>query len=510
MRERFAPYTRYAALLGLVFVVFALGAWLVASEAKLWMQIVGAVGILLVAVTVLLHPAETKAILTGRQARYGGNALLMSVAFLLIVGMVNYLGTRHHQRWDTTESKQFSLSEQTLQILRDLQEPVQVKLFFTPSHYNRTKAEDLVKEYAMRSNKFTYEFIDPDRQRREAMDYQINRDGTIVFEQGNRRELCFGVQEQDLTSALLKVTSDTPKKVYFLTGHQERDIQNTSDAGGYSLIAQTLRKENYQVSTFNLSVTDTIPSDMSVLVVAAPRHALSPEETERLRNYVANGGSLLILLKPGIADPLNGLLADYGIVLHDDLIIDPSRSFFGDIVTPLVDHYTFHQITKDLTGLTSVFPTARSIEKAETQPKEWNTQCLATTSNSSWAETDYHEKQVKLDKDERKGPLGLAVVVEPSTPGTGKGRLVVVGDADFVSDQLLKTVRGGVSNVDLFMNTVGWLAEEESLISIRPKPPEQHQVVLTPPQARAIIYSNILFLPLVILALGAVVWWNRR
>lgn len=509
MKERIAAYSRYTAQAGFACIVVALAAWLVLGEAKTWIEILGALGILLVAVTALLRPAEVKAALTGRRARYGGNAALMSVSFLLIVGLVNYLGTRHHQRWDVTEEKQFSLSEQSIQILQSLEEPVQVKLFFTPGHYNRQKAEDLIKEYAIRSRRVTYEFIDPDLQRRLAMDYQITRDGTIVFERGEEREQTFGVQEQDLTSALLKLIRDEVKGVYFLTGHQERDPES-SDAAGYSFIKQVLERENYQVGTFNFAVTDTVPIDMVVLVVAGPRVDISSGEIKRLDSYVQDGGSVLLLVEPGIADPFGGMLRAYGVELADDLVVDAARSFFGDIAAPLVDRYAFHQITKDLTGLTSFFPTARSIAKTSPLPEDWGVQYLATSSESSWAETAYLEERVHLDEGEAKGPLALAAVVEPTRPATGKGRLAIVGDASFVENGLLNSVRGSIGNVDLFMNMVGWLAEEEELISIRPKMPEQRQVVLTPPQARAIIYSNILFVPILVLAVGAVVWWRRR
>jgi len=85
-----------------------------------------------------------------------------------------------------------------------------------------------------------------------------------------------------------------------------------------------------------------------------------------------------------------------------------------------------------------------------------------------------------------------------------------VGDADFSSDGVLTALRGSIGNLDLFMNAVGWLAEEDTLISIRPKEPEFREVILTPPQARAIIYSSVLFVPLIVLAAGGVVWWRRR
>jgi ABC-type uncharacterized transport system involved in gliding motility auxiliary subunit len=94
--------------------------------------------------------------------------------------------------------------------------------------------------------------------------------------------------------------------------------------------------------------------------------------------------------------------------------------------------------------------------------------------------------------------------------GAGRGRLVVIGDADFASNGVLSSVSGGIGNVDLFMNSIGWLAQEEALISIRPKEAVDRTVLMTPPQARAVIYSSILFLPGLVLLAGAYIWWKRR
>jgi ABC-type uncharacterized transport system involved in gliding motility auxiliary subunit len=132
-----------------------------------------------------------------------------------------------------------------------------------------------------------------------------------------------------------------------------------------------------------------------------------------------------------------------------------------------------------------------------------------STSADAWAETSYRETQVRRDDNEAKGPLGLAAVVEPSTPDSRKGRLIIVGDADFVSNDILSSV-SNVGNLDLFMNAVNWLSTEEELITIRPKAPEDRQITLTAPQARAIIYSNIIFVPVLVLVAGGLVWWRRR
>ena len=509
MAQLTSRYTRYAPLLGLACILIALGGWLVVGEASLWIEILGTVGLLLIALTIALRPAEVRAALTGRQAKYGGNAALMSVSFLLILVLINFLGSRHHQRWDVTEEKRFSLSEQTLQLLDSLEEPVHVKLFFTPGHYNRQQAEDLIKEYELRSDKLSYEFVDPDIDRRIALEYQIGRDGTIIFERGGRREVIFGVGEQDFSSALLQVSRDEKRTVKFLTGHQERS-PDSYDQGGYSTIKQVLERENYVVGTVNLMATEALTDSMDVLVIASPRQALAPEEVEKLSQLVEDGVSFLVLVDPGMPDPFGGFLESFGIVLKDDLVIDPAKSFFGDVTSPLVDHYTFHQITKDLEGLTTILPTARSLARRDPPPEDWQVQVLAESSERSWAETGYREQNVRQDAEEAAGPLPLIAAIEPTTESGGRGRLVIVGDGSFVENQLLNTVRGNLGNVDIFMNAVGWLAEEESLISIRPKMPEQRQVFLTPPQARGIIYSSILFVPLLVLAAGAIVWWQRR
>jgi ABC-type uncharacterized transport system involved in gliding motility auxiliary subunit len=504
-----ARYAPQGATIGGVAVVGALGAGLVLGQMKTWMWILGGVGLALLVAIVLLRPGGIVSLLRRRQARYGGNAVLMSVAFIAILVLANYLGARHHWRWDVTAEKQFSLSEQSIQVLQELTEPVQVKLFFTPANASLQEAEDLLKEYTQRSDKVTYEVIDPDTQRRIALDYQISRDGTIVFERGKRREFAFGTQEQDLTSALLKASRDEIKGVYFLTGHQERSPEST-EATGYSLIKEVMERENYRVATYNLAVTDTWPTDMAVLVVAGPQRALATEETARLAQFVDQGGSLLVMVEPGMADPLNGFLHAYGLDLPDDVVIDPSKSFFGDVGSPVADKYAYHQITKDMNGLTSVFAMARSLAQTEPAPSGWTVQMLAETSADSWAETSYREPDVKPGADESRGPLGLVAAIEPSTEGTGKGRLVVIGDATLVGDDLLGSVSGNIGNIDLFMNSIGWLAEDEALISIRPKEVEERSVVLTAPQARGVIYSSILFVPLVVLAAGILVWWRRR
>jgi len=506
------------AVTGVAFVVLALLLWIITGQVGTRVEATLAIGFALIGLAALTNPATIREAITGRQARYGSNALVMSIAFIGILALLNFLGARHHKRFDLTAEKQFSLSKQTVQVLNNLKEPVHVTAFFPQSDSRRQNAEDLLKEYAARSDKFTYEFVDPDLQPALARQFKITSYGTLVFQRGNKTQNVYGLQEQDFTSAIVKVSRDKSLVVYFVTGHQERDPESAQN-GGYSQVRTLLQRDNYEVKSLNLAVTDTVPSDAAVVVLAAPRIPLADEEKKRLETYLDQGGKLLVMSDPKLPDPLGDALAKYGVAFRNDVIIDPPSSFFGDVASPLVSRYPFHQITKDMGGLTSFFPLARSIKTLSDKPGSFTVTPLIQTSADSWGETSLNSKQVRYDAGtDTKGPLSVAVVVEEqaTTPTSEnkkakpKTRLVVIGDSDFVSNGVLQSVRGAFGNADLFLNAVNWLAEEETLISIRPKPPAQHSLILTRPQSNFIFVLTTILIPLLVLLLGGAIWWRRR
>src|SRR6266496_5328540 len=68
----------------------------------------------------------------GRQARYG---TLAGVSVLVVLGIlvaINYIGAKQNKRWDLTASKQFSLSDQTRNVLSRLDAPMEVLVFYKP------------------------------------------------------------------------------------------------------------------------------------------------------------------------------------------------------------------------------------------------------------------------------------------------------------------------------------------------------------------------------------------
>ncbi|MGQ9684164.1 MAG: GldG family protein [Anaerolineae bacterium] len=475
-----------------------------------------AAGLLALAGGIALQPRQIWRALTGRIVREGSNALAVTVAVLGILALLNILGARYHRRVDLTAERQFSLSQQTLQVLAALPEPVTITAFMTPRYYARQQVEDLLKEYSYRSSLLRYEIIDPEKQPGKARQAGVTRDGTIIFQAGERRQEALGSDEQEFTSALVKVTRKEQKKVYFLTGHKERDPEDYAPEG-YRQIAQALQRDNYQVAPLNLVVSPTVPSDAAAVIIAAPIVTPTVAEFQALNTYVDGGGSLCILGDPASSVNLDPLLARWGLSLRSDVIIDPVSSPQGDPATPVASRYPYHDITKDLGGLMTLYPVAASIGEATQPPEGVTLSPLVQTSAQSWGETDRNNQQVRLDAgQDTSGPLHLGVaatlaLAQTSETGEAKhARLVVFGDADWVSNDVLQSLQGYLGNADLFLNAISWLAEEETLISIRPSRPAERIVMLTAPQVQLVLYASIILLPGAVAVAGFWVWWKRR
>jgi ABC-type uncharacterized transport system involved in gliding motility auxiliary subunit len=468
-----------------------------------------------------------------RQTRLGtiaGSTVLVVLA-LAIAG--NYLASRRNKRWDLTANQQFSLSDQTRQILQKLDAPLTVRVFDQPTQFDRFR--DRLAEYAYLSKQVSVDYIDVDKQPVLATQNQVQAYGTVVFDYKGRTERVVSSDEQQLTNGLIKLITGQQRKVYFVQGHGERDIAS-SERNGYSSIVSGLQSDNFATDTLVLAQKGSVPDDASVVVVAGPSTDLLQPELDMLKAYLEKGGKVVVLIDPPAkpdAAPLTNLIAflhEWAIDVGNNIVVDVSgvgKLIGTDESVPVAARYPSHAIVNDFRLLTA-YPYARSVTPVSAGVNGRTAQMFVETSANSWGETDLSSlfTSGKVENDKTKDvqgpvPIGAAVSITapaaPAPPPAPAGqpkaddppkpesRLAVVGDSDFAANYAL-----GISgNRDLFLNIVNWTAQQETLISIRPKDPEDRRLTLTASQQSGLRWFALLVLPAAIW--GAGIWnWSRR
>jgi ABC-type uncharacterized transport system involved in gliding motility auxiliary subunit len=489
-------------------------------------------GLVCVLLYVLSQWREIVRDFSGRQARYGSLAAASVLVVLGILAAINYLAGRHNKRWDLTAASQYTLSDQTRKIVTGLTKPVQVTVFARTEEFERFRAR--LEEYQYLSTQVKVEYIDPEKRPSMADALKESALGTVVMQYEGRVQRVSSDQEQDLTNGLVKLLQQTQPKVYFVQGHGERDIAGSA-GDGYSGIADRLKADNFAAEPLVLLQQD-VPADASVIVLAGPKSDLLEPEVAKLKAYLGKGGKLLALVDPpqnADAPPLANVLAllkEWSIDVGTDAVLDPmSRLRGAQPDVPVAARYPYHAITNTFELLTA-YPYARSVKAADGPPAGRTVTAFVESGRNSWAESDLKtlttkgEARPDFEQGDVQGPVSLAVAVNapvdsatpapppadgkeaetnPSKPET---RIVVVGDSDFVANSIAATA----GNTDMFLNIVNWLAQQENMIAVRPRNPEDRRISLTAGQDSMIFWFTLVILPGLIFLAGIQTWWRRR
>ena len=543
-------------MLGWVGIALVVGALLVrftmpAQQEVWWWSAVA--GIVVIGLYALTQWRDIVGSFSRRQTRYGALATSSIVLALGILVAINFVLVRQNRRWDLTAGGQYSLSPQTVRILESLEAPIRVIVFGRDVEFPAYR--DRLAEYEYRSSQVSLEFVDVDKEPLRARQYDVQSYGTVVFEYEDRIERVVSYEEQALTNGLIKVVEGEELRVYFIQGHGER-TPDGSERDDYGGLGEALQRDNLMVDTVVLAQTGEVPAAASVVVVAGPTTDYLPGEIDVLRAYLEQGGKALFLVDPAddpAATPqpnLIALIAEWGIELGNDVVVDVSgvgQLLGTDATVPVATTYPPHPITEDF-GLLTAFPLARSVTPGSSGAGDRVAQAFVQTSARSWAETDLTELEageVQMDDDDIPGPIsiGAAVAVEieePETrdpsgedtasgdpsedaddaeneeqdqdeeqdydPPTREARVAVIGDSDFAANGSL----GIQGNRDLALNTINWLAQQENLISIRPKQPEDRRITLTADQQLRITWLSLLMIPAAVIGAGLFTWWRRR
>lgn len=506
-----------AFFLGIVRGLAALQIFSVADPESLTRYLLISAGVIVLglALYAILEPNRVSHFISGRQARYGSNAVIVSIAFLGILIVGNLLAFQNPVTLaDLTEDKSNTLSPELVAALDTLGGQVTATAFFSQG-MNTENADQLLANIKSRSGgKFDYRFINPDRDPQAAREAGITGDGKILLEMDGRKEIAAFASESEILKAMLRLINPDQSVVYFLIGHGERETEQGGDAS-MTRAKNTLESKNYVVKTLNLIVENQIPEDASVIVVAGPLQPVSEAEVTLMRDFLAAGGSLIVMQDPRPLtdfgeqeDPLAGLLAeDWGIVFNNDIVIDLNSAQLTIAAAAYYD--SSHPVTLNTNNLVSFFPFTSSLDISSPAADVTLTP-LVQTNERSWGETDFDTLTQgggppSFDETaERQGPLTLVAAGENFTAG---GRVIVFGGSNFAIDPNFDAYGNG----DMFINSVDWAAENEQLANITPKTPTQRTFKIPSSlQWILILLGSVIIIPGLVILGGVATWLKRR
>jgi ABC-type uncharacterized transport system involved in gliding motility auxiliary subunit len=449
-----------------------------------------------------------------------------SMAF---IGVSHYLANNSNLRWDVTQDKQHTLSNNTKEYVSTLAKEVQLTAFHVgmPPKY----LLDLFKEYERVSKAvIKTEIIDPIEQIAYAAKFgnAINADERKVIVQSgnNRKDVDFTqsvLSEDKLTNAIASV-SRAPRTAYFLTGHGEYSSSNV-EFTGLSKFKQLLSDNNITSKILMLGISQSIPVDCDVLIIAGPKTQLSLNEETVISDYLTRGGDALFLIEHTLVttpdNPLNAeqlqknpslntILNQWGLDVQSDIVVDLTNHIGDDVGSPATKNYQRHKaLTEGLDYTFYVRP--RSIHVLPQRRASIKHAVIVSTASTenSWAETN-RTLDIQFDPStDTAGPIPFAyVVIEEKNDGLAEDklsdtRLIVFTDADFLSNVYIEQY----SNAQMGLNLVNWLAELDYKTYISAKETKVERLDLTSQQKRQVIV--ILFLLPFFLAISGLVVWLR-
>lgn len=448
---------------------------------------------------------------------------------LVAVALTNLVAFRHDKHFDLTRDAAFTPAPETLSILRNLEQDVELVYFYQAQNPAGLAAKHMVEIMGKESSRLTVRTVDPDQHPAVANQLGVRMYNAALLLSGDRRLEVITTDDREIAAGIVRLLRRDARPICFLTGHGEYAIDNfefhthfegshahSHDAGGMAIVKmdlhgigrlrRALEKLGYTARKLNLTTTGVIPGECAAVVGANPRTPFSPPEVGLLERYLEEGGNLLLLLEPDYAlgGEIAALLARAGIRVDDGVVVDPASHYYTDEQMVAVEKYPAHPSTLGL-ALT-VFPGARPLSPIEVA----RVKSAVLFSSSPQSTVVPLSQRTKASLAEQHGVVGarpLAIAVEGKLDAMAKPfRLAVVGDADFASNSFYPYL----GNADLVLGLVAWLRGEPRGPAMKPPVEVLPTVAMTQSQMQAVFVICVPLLPGMCAALGLLVWWRRR
>jgi hypothetical protein len=536
------------------------GAYIAIARSVSWSLPVFALGFGLVLALVAYNRRYRHSSPTLRRTIELSDAGLTATLLAGILIVANVLAFRYGgQPIDLTRERAYSLSSQTLNLLKDLKRTVTFTVFFGSgpmARAQRDRVEQLLELYrAANPSQVRVEHVDPfdskdadkvDALKKRLPDVVMTQGGGIAVEYGEGESADRGIVanrdlfeftrpgadfdrfvssfkgEDAVTTTLIRLREGKRSKVVFTTGHGEpstTELDPRRPGVGVGVWSARLNSIGSEVSALNL-IRDEIPADASLVVVAAPKTPFKPEEVSRLKAFTDKGGPVLLTISGLEPTGLEEFLRSFNVALGPGEIVDLKLNFGRRpqlVIAPVLGQVR-HPIVDSLINRGVIVPSASPIKILQAEPGHpVNTALVPTTllrtSRDSWAETELPLRRLERNDRDQPGPLDVGVAVaERPAPGTaqpGRSRLVLissplVGDNFFVSGDLDPT------NLDFLTNAVHWLRGRSELSGIAPKTHTALTLAVDPILRTRLVLVPTVMAIMLIVGLGITTYAARR
>jgi hypothetical protein len=465
------------------------------------------------------------------------NIVVASVAVAIVIA-ANVALFHHDVHLDLSREARNTPPPEIEAVVDHLQTDLVLTYFYNDGDDRALRAKDLLLVAARDRPRFHDRAVDLDKEPGLARDFGVHAYNTFVLQAGQRRVVIENTTDlTGLAYAALRVLKSQTDTVCFVTGHGEsfreqqahfhyshvetlkgHDVPGAGDVlvgepDGLDRLALALTEIGYTARPLVLATVTEVPADCTVVADIGVRTAYAAGEASVLANFLGSGGRLLLLLDVGsaVGPELDQLLGSVGLRIGDGIVIDPLNHFRSDPDKVAVPYYPPHPIT-DRLALT-IFPRVRPIMIAGPTAGVKAT-VLASSSQDSFIRpaaslADAHAGEGAAP-DDKPAVQALAVALEGAWPRTSAGakpfRLVVAGTSKFATNEYFPFV----SNGELAVGMLRWLASDDTMPTIRPAAYSLPEITLTSRQMRNVFLILEVVLPLSTLLLGVAVWWRRR
>ncbi len=464
-----------------------------------------------------------------RFLRKGSYSFALCVIVIAVVVALNLMMSQlpaSVNEIDISAQKLYTLSEQTLNVLDQLEEDLTVYVIVSSGNEDDILTKTL-NQYEAYSSHIKVEMIDPDLkptfvsqytsdslsqnsliivcgEQSKVISYDDIYEQTIDYTTYQYQTTAFDGEGQ-ITSAITVLTSDDVPVMYTLQGHNELEI--SSD------LQTLIDKENIKVEELSLLTCDEVPEDCAILLILSPTEDLSEDDAEKISDYMEDGGKAVIVSYFSTEDMpyLDSVIAEYGIGLSDGVVLEEDSNYYAyqnpTYLVPEIEDtdYTADLLTGNYLVLTPIMQAVKTLTSAD---DTMSIIPLLTSSSTSYEKDDPANMTTYEREDEDElGPFSLAVAVE-KTVDEVTSKMVVIGSESLFDSDVNSAVSG--TNYKLLINIFSQLAEHQTTTAIASKSLTYDSLTITTSQITFWMMLLMFILPIALLIGGGIIWFRRR